>query len=152
VNAPGGRGIEASEQTVQRTGPAPLALRQAQSKGLIPSRQRRQSFEERAQVKPRTADDNRKMPTPGDFGDRFARGAGVLAGRVNLRRLQHVDHVLANSAGLVWRNLGGADVESAIELKRVAVDDLSLKFGGNPQSERAFSRAGWADNCNQERV
>jgi hypothetical protein len=60
--------------------------------------------------------------------------------------------VLADSAGAFNGNLGGADIESAIKLERIAVDDFALKFRREAQRERAFSRSGGTENCKQESV
>ena len=43
--------------------------------------------------------------------------ARIIAGGINLGRLQYVDHMVGNLAAGSFRKFGGADVESAVKLK-----------------------------------
>jgi hypothetical protein len=58
--------------------------------------------------------------------------------------------MMLDGGSLRFRNLGGADVEPAIQLHGIAVDDLTLKFLRDPQRERAFSSAGRTYDCNKD--
>src|ERR1051325_8283052 len=54
-----------------------------------------------------------------------------------------------NSAPFGRRQLGGADIEMAVHLQRVAVDDFARKFLRHPEREFTFTRPGRADYRNQ---
>ena len=57
--------------------------------------------------------------------------------------------MVRNAAPLVKRQLGGADVEMAVDLQRVAVDDFAVEPLRDFQRQIAFSGAGGAGHCNQ---
>jgi hypothetical protein len=143
---------------MKRSGPSLFASQEARANGFVASGQLRQTFEKRAQVESRSTDDDGKMPARGNSGDGFPRGSRIFAGRENLRWIDYVDQMLRDAVNIRFqirdrsRNLSRADVESAIELKRIAVDDFSVELGGEAQRERRFSRAGGTDNCRQESV
>ena len=57
--------------------------------------------------------------------------------------------MMRNTAALGEGQLGSADIEVAIDLQRVAVDDFSVKLFGNQQRQIALSRPGGTGHCNQ---
>ena len=50
---------------------------------------------------------------------------------------------------LTGRGLGGADVHPAVDLHRVAREDFSVQFLGQPQRKRALSGRSGADDDQQ---
>ena len=100
----------------------------------------------RAQVEPTAADQDRRPPAGGDLSEGDARAAGELAGRVALGGIENVDEVVRHPGALGERRLGGADVEPAVDLQRVGVDDLSAQSLGESERQRALSRCGRTDD------
>jgi hypothetical protein len=107
------------------------------------------SVEQRAQIEPGAAGEDGEMAAPRYFHDGLARGAGVIAGRTNLARIEDVYHVMADTGALGLGNFGGADGESAVELERIAIDDFAVELGGEAHRERAFPGSGGPDDRDQ---
>ena len=57
--------------------------------------------------------------------------------------------MVGNTAPLGGRQFGGADIEVAIHLQRIAVDDFAVELLGNHKCQIALSRAGRTGDCNQ---
>ena len=60
--------------------------------------------------------------------------------------IQHVEHVVRNRETFGERWFGGADIETPIQLERIAIDDFPAESLGYSQGEGALSCPGWADN------
>ncbi len=54
-----------------------------------------------------------------------------------------------NTTALPFRQLGGADIEMAVDLQGVAVDDFAMEILGNLKGQVALSGPGRAGDCNQ---
>jgi len=50
--------------------------------------------------------------------------------------------MMRNAAALGRRSLGRADVEPAIDLDRIIIDDFAAEFGSEKEGECAFPAAG----------
>ena len=70
-------------------------------------------------------------PRVGNLRDRFPRQACVFAGGAEFVRVENIDQVMGNSAALGQGQLGGADIEMAIHLQGVAVDDFAIELFGD---------------------
>ena len=77
-----------------------------------------------------------------DVANRRGGVARVLRRRVLVGRIDDVDQVVRNAAPLGQRHLVGADVEAAIDRRRVAVDDLAAEPLGQRQRQRALAGRG----------
>src|SRR5262249_16779564 len=134
--------LQAFEQAVQRSWAAGLARLQAYAKGFITARQFGQSIQESTQVESRAAHDHRQIAPRGYFRDNPTGQPSVFTSRVTLGRVQHVQQMVTNTYASSGRSFGGTDVEAAIKLERIAVDDLAREFGRKVQSQSAFARSG----------
>src|SRR6266853_226761 len=56
---------------------------------------------------------------------------------------------MGDSLSIGGGGLSGANIENAVELQRIAVDDFSPKNHSDPQGERGLARSGRAGNHNQ---
>ena len=119
----------------------------ARRDGLQPRPQRRvlagpgkQPSRQRPIVEPGPADQNRHAAARQDVADRGGRVARVVGGAVFGGRLDDVDEMVRDAALIGDRHLVGADVEAAVDRRRIAVDDLAAKPLGERQSERALAR------------
>ena len=81
-----------------------------------------------------------------DAGGGFPRPAGELAGRPALVRVEDVDQVVRHPGALFRPRLGRADVESAIDLQGVGVDDLPRQLLGKRHGELALAGGRGADD------
>ena len=54
----------------------------------------------------------------------------------------HVDQVMANLGLLILRGFGSADVQPAIDLHRVGIDDLGIQSMCQPQGQIALAGSG----------
>ena len=84
---------------------------------------------------------NAGQDLPGEFG---VPTCGQFA--INIR---NVYKMMRDAAPLRCRELGGPDIQSAIDLNRVAVEDFSLERFAKHQGELAFARAGGAEHRDQ---
>src|SRR5207253_1786788 len=103
---------------------------------------RKQSARQRPEVKPGSADDERQMATSVNRTDGGRRVARILRRRVLLGGLRDVNQVMRDAVLLLDPDLVRADVESAVDRSRVAVDDLAAVAGRECQRQRALSRRG----------
>jgi hypothetical protein len=85
---------------------------------------------------------------PHTIGNGVPSGACKLARREQSVRLQNIDQMMRNSAPLVRAQFGRADIEMAIYLERIAVDDFSLERLGQKQRQIAFPRSGGSHQRN----
>ncbi len=149
MNAGSRKRVKASQQPVERSGALGLASHEPRADRFVAPRQRRQAAQECAQIESGAAGKNRQMPACSDSGDDPAGIASVIAGGINLGGLKYVDHVVGNPVAFGCRKFRRADVESPIELERVAVDDFSLKTPGYVKGESALAGAGRAGDDDQ---
>src|SRR6185295_15034212 len=63
-----------------------------------------------------------------------------------LGRLGNVDQMMWHASLLGGRNLGGCDVDSAIDLNGIEIDDLTVKGERELDGEFAFARRGRPDD------
>src|SRR5215207_3022440 len=126
----------------ERSTPAGGDSLQAAAHGLIAGGAGKQPPGQRSIVKPGAADKNRQ-PSPGlDLADDACSVAGKLRGGVDRRRLDDVNQVMGDAPPLLERHLVGADVEPAINRRRIAVDDLAAEAFGEREREGALATRG----------
>ena len=84
--------------------------------------------------------------------NRFARQSRVLAGRENLVGIENVDQVMWNAPPFFGRHFGSTDVEVAVDLQRIAIEDFAVELLRDFECQIALSRAGRAHHRNQREV
>ena len=122
----GGRRIQAPQEAMQGLPAPPLGhIRQPRPQLFGPLRGFEQSFQERAKVKSRPAHHNREPAAPADFRQ-HARGCLAVIPRCeDFAGFGHVEQVVRNAAPLRDRDFPRADVETAIDLHGIAIDDFA---------------------------
>ena len=137
-DAAGGVGIDAGEVVVQGGRAARFRVAgQLVAEGVIgrcgwddPA------FEQRPDVLPAAAHDQRELAAVVDVGDRRAGGVEVFGERDRFGGIAQVEAVVRDQGAVGRRRFGGADFEAAVELAGVGADD----FGVEPLRE--FERPG----------
>src|ERR1700682_130651 len=91
--------------------------------GLIASRHLRQAGQDGPEVEERSAHENGPTTSAGDVLEDRSRSYGEGGGVAFLIGVEDVDQVVRHTGALVRVRLGAADVEPAVDLYRVEVDD-----------------------------
>ena len=126
-----------------------LPCGQTVAQWLIAYRSVEQAFQQRTQIKSRAAAQNRQAAAIGNLPNCVACQARVFSRGEKLVGVQYVDKVMRDAAPLGRRQFRGADIEMAIHLQRIAVDDLTVEFFGEQKGQIALSGAGRPNDCNQ---
>ena len=108
-------------------------------KRLVASRSRKHAADERTKIEARPSDDDRKAAARGDVGHGGGRIRPVARRRVHLGRLDDVDEVVRNAAALSGVELVGADVEAAVDGRRIAGNDLAVEGLRNGERQGALA-------------
>src|SRR5712691_937250 len=77
----------------------------------------------------------------GPFGE-----AGVIACGEVLGRLDYIDQMMRHSAALGLRDFGCCDVDSAIDLNGIEVDDLAFARQSELDAQVTFAGSGGSDD------
>ena len=133
-----GVGIDAGEVVVQRERAARFRLAGELVAEDVIGRRRRDdpAFEQRPDVLPAAAHDQREFAAALDVGDRRAGCVEVFGERDRFGGVAQVKAVVRDQRALGRRRFGRADFEAAVELAGVGADD----FGVEPLRE--FERPG----------
>ena len=86
------------------------------------------------------------MSPGGDSGDLFTGRASIIAGGETRLGVQHVKQMVGYAAAGGDGRLGRADIEAAVELEGIAIDDFTRKGFGDAQCQLALARCGRADD------
>ncbi len=116
VNPNRGGWIEALEQAVEDSGPVPFPFRQSSAQSFVPFRQGRKTRKKRLQIKSSAPRDYRQRPARRNPGDYRPRLACILAGRVTLPWVKHVEQVVGNTRAFRRGEFRRSYIEAAIEL------------------------------------
>ena len=100
--------------------------------------------EERLQVEAAAADDDGEAAAGVDVGDGGAGAAGEFAGGVALGGVEDVEEVVGDALAVLFGGFGGAEVEAAVGLEGVGVDDLAAAGLGEGQGQAALAYGGGA--------
>ena len=100
--------------------------------------------DERVDVKPRAADDNRELPAREDIPHGGVRRLDIARNAPLLVRLGDVYQVVRRGGELVRRRLGRADVHAAVELHGVAGDNLGVQALREQYAQARLARGGRA--------
>ena len=147
MNAESGFGIEAAQQSPERSGAA--AMTQAAAKILVALGSVEEAFEHGAQVEAGASADDGKASATGDCGGGGTGLAGVVSSGEPGVGGDDVDEVVRDDGALFERWFGGADFEFAVDGNRVAADDLATEFEGQGDGERGLAAGGGAGDDQQ---
>ena len=67
--------------------------------------------------------------------------AGIIARREQFRGFHDIDQVMGNALPFGGRNFGGAYIEAAVNLQRIAIDDFCAQRARDAKGQVAFARA-----------
>src|SRR6185295_10664312 len=105
---------------------------------------------QRSQIEPGAARQDRSATSRFHFLNLAGSDPSVLTRGEILGRLGNVDQMMWHASLLGGRNLGGCDVDSAIDLNGIEIDDLTVKGERELDGEFAFARRGRPDDNRNE--
>jgi soluble P-type ATPase len=142
-------GIELAQSCVKALG-ASLGLGlgvKLRAKRLVRPRGIRMSVTPQSlEIKPRAAADDRNGSSGKDLRDRLSCHLAVLSGGKADAGIDDVDQMVRDPLPLLCRGLGSPDVKTAVDLHRIAGDDLAAEAMCKSKGEVAFARGGRSDN------
>ncbi len=141
--------IEATQEAMDRTRPSGFARAEPNAEGFVPRRGGGEAVDECPEVQSGAACDDWQVSPNGDCVEQRTTQPGEIARGENLRRVGHVNQMVRDAAPLLWRQLGGADVEETIDLNRVAIEDFASETRGQAQGKLTLSCACGPGNCDQ---
>lgn len=121
----GGWGLQSGQEAMQAPWTKNLASFEPGPQRLVARREGREAVEQCPQVEPSSAHHDRQFSTASNLRDRGPGEARIITGGVNLFRLQDVEQMMRDAVAFGGRGFGRADVETAVELERVAVHQLA---------------------------
>ena len=144
--------IDAAKQRVQPFDPSAVgnALEPRAERGVARG-PRKEPARQRSVVQAGAADQDRQAAARGDVADDGRRLARIPRRRVLLGRIGDVDQVMGNALAGGRRHLVGADVEAAVDGRRVTADDLAVEPVGERDAERALAGRGRTDDRDEPR-
>src|SRR6185436_4099723 len=108
-----------------------FASAQSLSQEIIARRQRRQALEQCPEIKTSATHHYRQTSARRYPGDHLTRRAGIIAGGETCLGVQDVQKMMRHATAFSGGCLGRADIEAAVELEGVAIDDFTREnFGG----------------------
>ena len=110
------------------------------------------AVDQRAQVKSRAADNDRKVMAVADFGEHLPGATGIFAGSHRLRRVDDIEQMMRCAGTFFRRRLGGADVEFSIDSDGIAIDDFALKALGQREGKGRLAGTGGTEQDDEQRV
>lgn len=137
--ARGGCRVEAAQQPVERAGASGLTMVETGAQGFIAGGAGGKSVNQSAKVKAGASGDDGDVIAGCDVAQDGASGGGEIAGSEDIRRFCHVYEVVRDSPAFGKREFGGSNIEMAINLNRVTVDDFAAKAFGNMKGEFGLS-------------
>jgi len=152
VNFRGGFAVESAQQAVQRSRPARFAGGESVAQSLIARGPFEKSIEQGPQVKTGTAGNDREPSSGRYVSDSESGKAGVLAGGKDFVGVNDIEKVVRNAAAFRGRKFSRSDIEVAIDLQRVAINNFAAEGVSYFERECAFSRSCWPGDRNQRRL
>ena len=111
------------------------------------------TFEQSAQIQPGPDGQDGKPRALAQVFQDGNRSRAVFARREWETRVHQVQQVMRNAAAFFERGLGRANIETAIDLRGIAGQDIALQFAGQRHGERGFAGSRRTHNGNErERV
>lgn len=135
-------GIESAEQAMEQAGALGLARGQSLAQFFVAAGAREQAVHQGTEVKARTTHHQGQVVSVHDLPQHQTGPAGVLAGCERLVGICDINQMMRDAPAVGWREFGRPDVEPAIDLERVAVDDLAIELLGQMEAKLALAGAG----------
>ena len=110
---------------MKRSGVALFPPAELLSQQFIAWWQRGKALKERSKIKPGPAGHDRKTSAGGDPRDYFPSCARIITSRETVLCIRYVKEMVGYGAAGGSRRLGRADIEAAIQLEGVAIDDFT---------------------------
>jgi len=110
-----------------------------------------EAFEESAEVESCAGGEDGQLVAAAEIVEREERVAAVVAGGEDFVGLDEVDEVMRDALPFAPRDLRGADVEVAIDLRRIADEDFAVEALGEFDGERGFAGGGGAEDDDEAR-
>src|SRR5262245_37071094 len=150
--ASGARRVQPREERVEPRGSPPRETREEPlAERLVARRGGDDPLEQTAEIHAGPAGDDRHPPARGDRRDGRIGALDVDRERAVTTRIGDVDHEVAHAVALLARGLPGRRVEAAVDLDRVAGDDLSAETLGEGYGESGLSGPGGAGEDEERR-
>ncbi len=124
---------------------------QASPDRFVARRHLRQAGQEGSQVEERSTHQDGPLPAPGDVAEDRARPRREIGSVELLLRVDDVDEVMRYACPLFRVRLGAADVEAAVDLDGIEIDDLSTQLLRQLQGEPRLPDAGRAGHDEERR-
>jgi len=148
-----GRGrLQTREQTVQRTGPTLFADLQTRPDGLVPRGQLVEAFEQGSEVESGASHDDWQTAAGRDFRNCLPGEPRIVACGVTVCRFQHVEKMVRCVSTSGDRRFGGANVEPAIQLQGVAIDDFAAESRGEFERQCGFTGPRWSGDGDESGI
>lgn len=147
MNPGGGLRVEAKQDAVQVSGAFLFRLlAEADAEFFGALRSREQAFKKSAEVEASASDDDGEILALANFGEGFARHAGIFSGGNVAGGIDEIQEMMRGAGAFCGSRLGGADFEFAVHGHGIAIDDFSVEMFGEGEGKRGLSGGGWAED------
>ena len=102
-------------------------------------------------IEPGAAHEDGQMPSAGDLMLQRSGQRGEIRHAERFIRLQDINPMVRNAAGLLGSHLGGAHIKTFVDLHRISADDLPAELLGQRNAQRGLAGSRGADH-GQHRV
>ena len=124
---------------------------QTPAQGSVCRRTLEKRLAERPQVEARPADEQRQLPARLNLGNLSEGGARPLSGRVIDLGRHEIYQVMRDAAPLFEGHFRRRQLDAAIDLYRIAVDNLAAEAQGERYPQLAFTRSRRSDDYDDGR-
>ncbi len=152
VQAARRHGIDRVELAVQSAGARRVARNQLGAQRRVARRPGKQAVAHGLEIEAGAADQQSRPPARGDRRDLGARQRRVARAVERLGGLDDIEQMVRRAGPQLRARLGAADVEAAVDLARIAVDDLAADQLGDADRQLGFAAAGRADDGDDGRA
>jgi hypothetical protein len=111
-----------------------------------------ESFQQRPQIETRSPDHKRDLPPGFDLLQQLTPGCHEITGCEYLVRQKEIQEMMRDSSLFSHGSFGGANIEIAINLDGVAIDDFSVELTRQVNGQAGFSGSRGAENDNERPI
>ena len=108
-------------------------------------------MQEGTQVESRSAGDNRQVAAVRNFLQNRPRKANIFSRSANVNGIERIEKMVGYAPAFRRGHLCCPDIEHAVQLQRIAVNDFAAETFGDGQRKFALARTGRAED-NRERL
>lgn len=146
-------GVQSPQEAVKVLSPPPPGnFRQPRAQFFRALRALEKTLEQRPEIEPRPAHDNRQPAALADLCKHARRFPAVVARREDFAGFDHIKQVMRDASSLCPRNLPRPDVKAPVNLHRIAIHDFACAASGEEKRQRGFSCRRGAHNHYQRDV